>query len=352
VAASKKTRFSVWLPTLTAAAATALCLWLWPAATAGFLEGRLLLAKVILPLARALVFMSLGLTAALVIETMGLSFRLGQLAQPLTRWARLPEVAAASFTTALVSNPAANALLSEALEQRRIGPRALAVANLLNGSWPSFIVHLPTTLVVSTSFAGRAGLAYTAIMFAAATLRLFGAALLGRLTLPRPAPAPGAEPAEARKIKAAWPELRKRLRRRLVSLISVAGPVYYLITLAAASGFFEAVEHFAAARLPGFFLPAEAAALVVFSFTSEFSSGFAAAGALIQSSGLTVAEAAAALIFGNIIATPLRVLRWQLAAYLGFFQVRLGLGLIFANQAFRILSLGLALWFFWRFFRV
>lgn len=351
MAVSKINRFSIWLPTLTAAAATALCLWLWPIVTISFLKGHLLLTNVIQPLVRTLVFMSLGLTAALIIETTGFSLRLGQLALPLTRWARLPEVAAASFTIALVSNPAANALLSEVLEQRRISTRALIVANLLNGSWPSFIIHLPTTLVVSTSFAGRAGLDYTTIMFAAATLRLFGAALLGRLTLPR-IPPPAAKPTETRKIKANWPKLRKRLRRRLVNLISVAGPIYYLITLATISGFFKAVEHFVAIHLPGFFLPAKAATLVMFSFTSEFSSGFAAAGVLIQSSDLTVTEAAAALIFGNIIATPLRVLRWQLAAYLSFFQIRLGLSLIFANQAFRILSLGLTLWFFLYFFRI
>jgi len=60
-----------------------------------------------------------------------------------------------------------------------------------------------------------------------------------------------------------------------------------------------------------------------------------------------VTQAAAALILGNIIATPIRVLRWQLGAYLGFFQVRLGLALIFFNQFFRVLSLGLSLAVFW-----
>jgi hypothetical protein len=44
------------------------------------------------------------------------------------------------------------------------------------------------------------------------------------------------------------------------------------------------------------------------------------------------------------------VLRWQLAAFLGYFQVRLGLWLIFCNQAFRVASLALALFLFWRIF--
>jgi hypothetical protein len=44
------------------------------------------------------------------------------------------------------------------------------------------------------------------------------------------------------------------------------------------------------------------------------------------------------------------VLRWQLAAFLGFFQLRLGLILIACNQLFRVLSLVVALFVFWRLF--
>jgi hypothetical protein len=339
---------SLWLPALAAALATVLLGLARPGEMGVFLEPDLLAAKVLKPLARALLFMSLGLTAAMFIEARGLSLRLGRLAAPLTNWARLPRAAAASFTLALVSGPAANGLLSEALDRRELSPRALAVANLLNGSWPTFIVHLPPTLAVAAAFAGRAGLAYPAVMFAAATLRLLGAAALGRLILPAAeGRGPAAEAAASGTWREIWPGLKTRLRRRLTVLVSVAAPVYYLITLASHFGFFTWLEGAVAVHFPDFFLPVQAAALVVFAFTSEFSSGFAAAGALIENSSLTVAQAAAALILGNIIATPIRVLRWQLGAYLGFFQVRLGLILIFCNQLFRVLSPSLALAVFW-----
>ena len=315
---------------------------------AAFLQPDLLIAKVLAPLGRALVFMSLGLTAAMIIEAKGWSLRLGRLAAPLTNWAQLPRTAAASFTLALVSMHAANGLLSEALDRREISPRALAVANLMNGSWPSFIIHLPSTAAVAVSFAGLAGLAYTAIIFAAATLRLVGTAVLGRLLLPRGGEAPARDYGEAPKPwREVWPGLIIRLRRRLTVLISVAAPVFYLITLAAGFGFFEWLQAAAEAHFPDFFLPVEAAALVIFAFTSEFTSGFAAAGALIGNSSLTVPQAAAALVLGTIIATPVRVLRWQLGTYLALFQVRLGLVLIFVNQSFRVLSLALTLAVFW-----
>lgn len=353
MARSKKKPWVIWVPTIIAAGVTALVAVTHQAVMADFFQNHLL-DKVAWPLLRVLFFMALGLTAAMLIEAMGWTVTLGRLAAPLTRRARLPRVAAASFTTALISSPAANGLLSEALDKKEISPQALAVANLLNGSWPSFIVHLPTTLVVSTTLAGRAGLAYTSIMFTAATLRLLGAAALGRIILPLPSDSlpPETRPDEnkRKKFKDIWPSLRQRLRRRLITLISLAAPVYYLVTLAAATGFFSALQRFSAAHMPDFFLPVEAATLIIFSLTAEFSSGFAAAGALIQNSTLTTAQAAAALVIGNIIATPIRVLRWQLGAFIGFFHLRLGLTLIVCNQGFRVLSLVLALFLFWSIF--
>ena len=351
MARGKKSRKALLIPTLIAVVASAALGAVWPEEVIAFLRPGHLGAKVVWPMLRAMFFMGMGLAAAMVIEALGWTVALGRLAAPLTRLARLPNVASASFTTALVSNPAANAMLSEALDRREISPRQLAVANLLNGSWPSFIVHLPSTLVVASSFAGRAGLAYTGIMFAAATLRLVGAAGLGHFILPPIAQAGAMSEAPRKKsFGEVLPGLRQRLVKRLTTLISVAAPVYYLVMLAAALGFFDMIRDFSAAHLPDFFLPVEAATLIIFSLTAEFSSGFVAAGALIQNSTLTVTQAAAALVIGNIIATPIRVLRWQLAAFLGFFKVRLGLALIFCNQTFRILSLAAALFIFWRIF--
>jgi len=353
VARSKKKPWANWIPAIIAAGVTMILMVTHRAEMVDFIRHHLW-DKVAWPMLRVLFFMALGLSAAMLIEAMGWTVNLGRLASPLTKRARLPEVAAASFTTALVSSPAANGLLSEALDKKELSPKALAVANLLNGSWPSFIVHLPTTLVISTTLAGRAGLAYTSIMFTAATLRLVGAAALGRLILPAPAensPSPAGEEKNKRKsFKEIWPALRQRLSRRLITLFSLAAPVYYLITLAAALGFFSALQRLSASHLPDFFLPVEAATLIIFSLTAEFSSGFVAAGALIQNATLTTAQAAAALVIGNIIATPIRVLRWQLGAFIGFFQLRLGLILIACNQSFRVLSLILALFLFWSLF--
>ncbi len=349
--AKKKSPWALWRPTIVVAAITLICGMFWPDETANFLRPNNLGTEVLVPMLRLLGFVTFGLLAALLIETLGWTVALGRLAAPLASWAHLPQVAVASFITALVSNPAANAMLSEALEKKTLSPRALLGANLLNGSWPSFIVHLPSTLVVATSFAGRAGLAYVAIMFTAATLRLVGAAFLGRLILPPVVTEAPDAPAQKRKpLREIWPDLRKRLTKRVITLLSVAAPIFFLITYAANLGLFAELQDFSATHFPDSFLPVEAATLIVFSLTAEFSSGFVAAGALLQNNTLTMAQAAAALVIGNIIATPIRVIRWQLAAFIGFFQLKLALILILCNQAFRVISLITALFIFWQIF--
>lgn len=323
----------------------------WPEQTKAFLDPAHLLDKVASPMLRVMVFISLGLGVAMLIEALGWTVALGRLVAPLTGLARLPKAGSASFVTSLVSTPAANAFLAEALDKKEINLKVVMVANLLNGSWPTFIIHLPTTLVIAAAFAGTAGLVYTALMFSAATLRLIGATLLGRLFLP--APEGGRTdllPQTKKKLKEIWPGLRKRLLQRLVTLLSIAVPIYFLVTLAVDLGFFKMLGELSYTHFPDFFLPAEATTLIIFSLMAEFSSGFVAAGVLIESHGLSVAAAAAALVLGNIIATPMRVLRWQLPSFLGLFKPRLGLILIGVNQTFRVLSLVSVLFIFWKIF--
>ena len=69
-------------------------------------------------------------------------------------------------------------------------------------------------------------------------------------------------------------------------------------------------------------LPMKAASVVMFSVAAEFTSGMAAAGALLQAGALTVPQTVIALVLGNIVATPVRALRHQLATNVGIFSPR------------------------------
>ena len=50
------------------------------------------------PLVRLLIFLGIGLLAALLIESLGWTKKLAAVARPLTRFARLPQVVGASFS--------------------------------------------------------------------------------------------------------------------------------------------------------------------------------------------------------------------------------------------------------------
>ena len=87
------------------------------------------------------------------------------------------------------------------------------------------------------------------------------------------------------------------------------------------------------------FIPMEALSVVILSFTAEFTSGFAAAGAFLDAGILTVKQTAIALLIGNIIAFPIRALRHQLPRYIGIFSPKMGLQLLLMGQGFRVVSI-------------
>ena len=70
-----------------------------------------------------------------------------------------------------------------------------------------------------------------------------------------------------------------------------------------------------------------------------FTSGFAAAGALLDQGVVTIKQAVIALLVGNIVAFPVRALRHQLPRLMGIFAPVMGLQLLLLGQGYRIASL-------------
>ncbi len=85
-------------------------------------------------------------------------------------------------------------------------------------------------------------------------------------------------------------------------------------------------------------MPVEGISVVVFSIVAEFTAGAAAAGAMLSAGVLTIKQTVTALLLGNIIATPVRALRHQLPRYLGIYQPRIGIQLLLAGQALRVVT--------------
>jgi len=316
--------------------------------SAGILRPESLWAKVGRPLLRTLLSISLGLLIGQLIEALGLTTRLGRLVWPLINWARLPGAAAASFVSAFVSGVLANTMLFTGWQEGRLTKKGLVLANLLNGSIPAYVLHMPTMVFIVISLAGKAGAVYVLLTFAAAWLRLFGVVMVSRMIMPECEACSYADPVKKKPWRETWAETWPKFKARLKRMIMIVVPVYLSVILAAEAGFFTWLREAAAGWISTTVVPVEAMSLVVFAVAAEFTSGFAAAGALLESGTIAVKEAVLALLIGNVAATPIRALRHQLPHYMGIYSPGLGAKILLVGQGVRVLSIvlimGAALW--------
>jgi hypothetical protein len=297
--------------------------------------------RMVVPLVRLLLVIGMGLAVGQLIEAAGWTKRVGIIGEPLFRFARLGPRCSASFTTAFFSGAAANAMLYDYWKENKITRYQLILTNLAN-QFPAFLLHLPTTVFIVLPLTGWAGVFYFIVTFIAALVRLLLILLLGHK---KPAVAPDAlrrvdDSTNNREKKAPlWPTLKQKLPRRLMDVATYVVPIYVAVFLLNSAGLFEWTRQWLARWMVTRVVPVEGLSLVVLSFAAEFTSGFAAAGALLKEGVLTTKEAVLALLIGNVVAFPIRALRHQLPRLMGIFAPRLGLQLLFLGQGYRIASL-------------
>ncbi len=290
------------------------------------------------PLLKTLAFLSAGLLVGQLLEATGWTARLGVLAWPLVRQAHLPKEAGAAFSAAFASGVAANTLLYTSWQEGRLDKRQLIFANILCSSLPAFFLHLPTTFFVVYALLGRAALWYFGLALLAAILRTLAVVLVSRWAAP-PRAVDAAAPAAARRDWGElWADTWRKFQQRLRRMLLIVLPVYVVVFLLAGAGFFSWLSQAAAGLVTGLALPVEAMSVVVFAVVAEFTSGFAAAGALLQSGSLVMKQVVIALLIGNVIATPVRALRHQLPHYLGIYSPGLGAKLLAMGQGARVVS--------------
>lgn len=304
------------------------------------------------PLSRLLLSVSVGLFLGTLIEALHWTRAVAKVAQPLVRLGRLKDVAGASFSLAFFSGAAANTMLAEAYEKGEITRREVMLSNLFN-SLPTYFLHLPTLFFIAAPFIGPAAVLYVGLTIGAALLRTLGIVLLGRLTLP-----PLPEGCVACLLtedpkwdwRAALDKTWKRFKKRLPRMVYYTVPIYVAFFFLKRWGAFDALEAAMAEHVSFLaWLPPQAMSIVMFHMAAETTAGYAAAGALVQTGGLTIKELVLALLVGNILSSPVRAVRHQFPYYAGIFKPALALKLIISNQSLRaasiaLVTLGYAIW--------
>jgi len=297
--------------------------------------------KLIWPLIRLLLFISVGLIIANLLESLNWTKRVSAISRPLIRFGHFSEQVGAAFSLAIVSGVAANTMLSEAYEKELIGKKELVLANLFN-SLPTYFLHLPTVIVITLPLIKGAAFIYVGITFGAAILRTLTIVILSRFLLPKPnQPVDLKDTTDSQRdwsaiLQKTWRRFKKRMKKILIFTV----PIYIAIFVMNRLQFFAYLENFFTTHLDFFpWLSPQAMGIIALHLAAELTAGLAAAGALLQDGILTHREIILALLVGNILSSPLRAVRHQFPYYAGIFKPKMAMELIFYNQSFRIVSL-------------
>jgi len=296
------------------------------------------------PLLRLLLYLAIGLLAALFIESLNWTRKLAVIARPLTKFGRLSPITGASFSLCFFSGMAANTMLAEGYENKKISRKELILANLFN-SLPSNFLHLPTTFFIAAPIIKGAAVVYIGLTISAAVLRTLCIALVGRVLLPKSNSETGNSdlpPDPEHPFRAALKNTLKRFKRRIRKIVTYTVPIYILFYFLSEAGFFKAAEHFMSQHLGWMsWLTPQALSILTFQMAAEFTAGLAAAGSLLASGSMEAKEIVLVLLIGNVLSSPIRAVRHQYPYYAGIFKPGLAAQLILASQSFRALSIAL-----------
>lgn len=297
----------------------------------------MVLKGLVWPLTRLMFLIALGLVVGNIIEGLGWVTKIATLSRPLLSFGHLCDYSGAAFTTAFFSGVAANTMLVEYYMDKKISKKEMFLSNFVNGL-PAFFLHLPTTFLIILPLTGIAGILYIVLTFLAAILRTFCYLLYGRFALDA-ARCTMAVPLPEKKAWAqVWHGIKEKIPGRFLKIALYVVPIYVVVFIINKLGFFLWLRQVTAGFVTTKLMPVEAVSVIIFSLAAEFTSGFAAAGALLQAGALTVKQTVLALLFGNIIAFPVRALRHQLPGYVGVFSPKLGSQMLLMSQGFRVLS--------------
>jgi len=293
------------------------------------------------PLARLLIYISIGLLFANFIEALNWTRKIAVVARPLTKFAHMSPLTGASFSMAFFSGVAANTMLSEGFEKNEISKKELILANLFN-SLPTYFLHLPTTFFITAPLIKGAAFTYIGLTFGAALLRTLAVSLISRflLTGTNIEPDKQKEIPQDNSLRSAWKRTWIRFKRRIRKIIRFTVPIYILFYILTQVGVFGQLEQFMAEHLSFLsWLSPGSMSIIALHVAAEFTAGIAAAGALLADGTMSSREIILALLVGNILSSPMRAFRHQFPYYAGIFKPALALQLILFSQCFRLFSI-------------
>ncbi len=306
--------------------------------------------KVVVPVNRMIFFIFIGLIIGEIIEATGWTRYLAVISRPLFRFANLDERCAACFTMAFFSGVGANSMLYNFYKNDKITKQEVILTNIMN-HFPSFFLHLPSTMFIIIPLTGKVGITYLLIVFVAILFRVSIAAIYGHFFLEKKSYV-GLNSNEIIKKshisdKSLITRIFKKVFKRTLNIVKFVFPIFLGVFFLKQIGIFDGIRDIIASTFIGKVIPVEGLSMVVVSFIADYTSGFVTTSALLSHGMLDFRQGVIAILLGNIVAIPMRALRHQLPRFLGIFSPGLGAQVLFVGQAMRAFSLIVVGIIFW-----
>ncbi len=305
-----------------------------------------------------IIYISLGVFIAQILEVSGWIKYFSILAWPVTKLGGLGQASGPAFIIAFQSGAVANSMLVASTDRGNLNKRQL-YSSVLIVSCLSLFAHLPTyVLPIGSVFGAKATAMLFGVRFAAIVCEIIVILLVSNILIkPWADKAYPAEimssPAEVRaakkRTKKFWPTVWARSKKTLRRLIIFLLPTFVIMVTAEYFGFFKWLSDAVPSLFTLSFLPPQATVIIPAQAMSLYSGAIAAANFLDDGS-LTAKQAVFIILIGSLITAPIRTMKHALPTYVAVLGPKAGFIMSVSAQVLRSIFLIIfiiLMWFIW-----
>lgn len=255
-------------------------------------------------------------------------------ARPLIKYSRLPDICGTAFLTAILSNNAANSMVSGAYHDKAITHREMLLSALAN-SFPTKVYH-NLKVIYLVPLLGTAGIIYFAVQFFSGLLRTFIVLTIARLSSNKSDT--DFEEKEYKKLpwKETFSKAKKRTTRLLLKILKIAVPLYLVIHYITYLGVFEGLEKNIPESLSS--VLSTGIISIVIARLANLVSAAQLATDLLKAGDISVYQIVIALYIGNIVTMPFRTIQRNLTTAMSIFPRKDAVTIVSIVQGSRVLA--------------
>lgn len=255
-------------------------------------------------------------------------------AKPLIKYSRLPDICGTAFLTAILSNNAANSMISGAHEDKTITHREMLLAALAN-SFPTKVYH-NLKVVYLIPLLGMAGFIYFGVQFLSGFIRTFIVLTIARLGSDKISDSLQEKEYKVLPWKETIVKARKRTARLLTKILKIAIPLYLIIHTLKHFGVFKVLEGNIPDSLSSVLSPDIISIIVA--RLANLTSAAQLGKDLLNSGDITAYQIVIALCIGNIVTMPFRTVQRNLTTAMSIFPRKDAIMIVSIVQGSRIIA--------------